>query len=421
MKLLVVSQYFWPETFGINALVSALAGNGHAVTVLTGQPNYPEGRVFPGYAAWKASTERFGDVDVLRVPLAARGRKSALRLALNYASFIVSALLIGPLLLRRRSFDAVLVYAPSPLLQALPAIFIAWWKRAPLVVWVQDLWPESLAATGFVTNETALRCVGSMVRFLYRHTDLILVPSAAFVEPVAALGVPLARIAYFPNAYVPDPPAGAAEGRDAQAGGAQALAERMSREFSVVFAGNLGVAQSLETILHAAERLQESGAPVRFFLVGSGSRSDWLQEQLAQRRLGNVELPGRFPPQCMGTIYAAASALLVSLRDEPIFAMTVPSKVQGYLAAGRPVIASLNGEGARVVREAQAGFACPAGDGDALAAAVTALFHLDRDARRELGENARLYAERHFSLDRLALELTERLEDLSANFRRESR
>ena len=161
--------------------------------------------------------------------------------------------------------------------------------------------------------------------------------------------------------------------------------------------------------------------PVRFFLVGSGSRSDWLQEQLAQRRLGNVELPGRFPPQCMGTIYAAASALLVSLRDEPIFAMTIPSKVQGYLAAGRPVIASLNGEGARVIREAQAGFACPAGDGDALAAAITALFHLDRDARRELGENARLYAERHFSLDRLALELTARLEDLSANFRRESR
>lgn len=416
MRLLVVSQYFWPETFGINALARALARNEHCVTVLTGQPNYPEGEIFPGYSAWRPMAERYDGVDVVRVPLAPRGQRSAIRLAMNYASFIVSALLLGPAMLRRRSFDAVFVYAPSPLLQVLPAIFISWYKKVPLVVWVQDLWPESLAATGFVRNKTLLRWVAGAVRFLYRHTDLILVPSIAFIDPIAKQGGRPDQIAYFPNAYIPEQGASTDASLDAKA-----LAEKIAQGFSVVFAGNLGVAQSLETILYAAERLQISGVPVRFFLVGSGSRSDWLRDELLRRKLTNVEVPGRFPPESMGLIYAEASALLVSLRDEPIFAVTIPSKVQGYLAAGRPVIASLNGEGARVIREANAGFACPAGDGDALAAAITTLFHLDKDARQELGENGRLYAEQHFSLDRLALELIGQLESLSVDFRRRSR
>lgn len=361
-------------------------------------------------------SERYDGVDVLRLPLAPRGKRSAMRLALNYLSFVASALMLGPLMLRGRSFDAVFVYAPSPLLQALPAILISWYKKAPLVVWVQDLWPESLEATGFVRNKRFLRGVEFAVRFLYRHTDLVLVPSRAFIEPVVRLGASPGQIIYFPNAYVPEQLSSVPVGSDAMA-----LAERISRSFSIVFAGNLGVAQSLETILDAAERLQESGVPARIFLVGSGSRSAWLKDQVLLRKLANVELPGRYPPEAMGFIYAEASALLVSLRDEPIFAMTIPSKVQGYLAAGRPVIASLNGEGARVIREANAGFACPAGDSDALAAAITKLFHLDKDARRELGENGRLYAEQHFSLDRLALELIRRLESVQADCRRNSR
>lgn len=416
MKILVLSQYFWPETFAINAFAKAFVLNGHAVTALTGQPNYPEGKVFPGYSAWQVTLEGYDGVDIVRLPLVPRGKSSALRLAMNYASFILSALLLGPLMLRRRQFDAVFVYATSPLLQALPAIFISWYRKIPLVVWVQDLWPESLAATGFVRNEAVLRWVAMVVRFVYRHTDLILVPSVAFIEPIAELGGSRDRIVYFPNAYIPEQFVSA----DC-AGDATALAERIACGFSVVFAGNLGVAQSLETVLDAAERLQVAGMSARFFLVGSGSRFEWLKDQLRQRKLTNVELPGRFPPECMGSIYTAASALLVSLRDEPIFAMTVPSKVQGYLAAGRPVIAALNGEGARVIQEANAGFACQAGDGDALAAAITKLFHLDKDARQELGENGRLYAEQHFSLDRLALELIRLLESAQADCRRNSR
>jgi glycosyltransferase involved in cell wall biosynthesis len=357
-----------------------------------------------------------GGIEIMRVPLAPRGVKSGLRLAVNYLSFLISATLLGPWILRGRRFDAVFVYAPSPLLQALPAVFLSWWKRAPLIVWVQDLWPESLSATGFVRNKGILGLVASVVRYIYRRTDLVLIPSEAFRAPIQRLMPAEGRIAYYPNAFVE-----ASGSPCAPSSALNDLVAEIAVGPSVVFAGNLGTAQSLETILDAAERVAVRGTLIRFFLVGSGSLSGWLAEEVARRGLTNVKLPGRFPPEAMTSIYSAASALLVSLRDEPIFALTIPSKVQGYLAAGRPIIASLNGEGARVVVEAKAGTACPAGDGEALADAVIHICDLDDDARREMGENGRRYAERHFGLAGLTDDLIARLEALSAQRRESSR
>lgn len=413
MRILVVSQYFWPETFGINALVRALQARGATVTVLTGQPNYPDGDVFPGYSPWRTQCENYESVEVLRLPLFPRGKGSSIRLVLNYLSFVIAGILFGPWLLRGRSFDAVFVYAPSPLLQALPAIFLARIKRAPLSVWVQDLWPESLTATSFVKNRTILSAVESVIRYIYRHSDCILVSSEAFRDPIKRLTCFPERISYYPNACIADPgelPVAYPE--------AHALSQEIAQNFSIVFAGNLGTAQSLETIVGAAERLECTGVPVRFFLIGSGSQSDWLNSEIQRRALTNVVVPGRFPPESMACFYAAASALLVSLRDEPIFALTIPSKVQGYLAAGRPVIASLNGEGARIVEAAGAGLSSPAGDAEALATVATRLLKMGEDVRREMGENGRRYAERHFSLNGLADELLARLEALSGEFRR---
>lgn len=411
MRVLLVSQYYWPETFGINALARALRARGVEITVLTGKPNYPDGEVFAGYRAWGCQRETHDGSEVIRLPCFPRGRKSGWRLAANYLSFVVAGLAFGPRLLRGHRFDAVLVYAPSPILQTLPAIFLSWQKRAPLALWVQDLWPESLSATGFVRNRTALAAVARVVRYIYRHTDRILVPSEGFRAPIAALADDPGKIRYYPNAWVDETAPTAAEAPVA------ALAANIAAGFSVVFAGNIGTAQALDTVIDAAERLQRDGSPVRFFLIGSGSVSGWLADEVARRGLSNVELPGRFPPAAMPHFYAAASALLVSLRDEPIFGLTIPSKVQGYLAAGRPLIAALNGEGARVVVEAGAGLACQAGDAAALAAAVARLAALDADARREMGENARRYAVERFSLDRLADDLAAQLAELAAAHR----
>ncbi|WP_137918266.1 glycosyltransferase family 4 protein [Hydrogenophaga sp. 2FB] len=407
MKVLIFTQYFWPETFGINALAKKLRDQGMEVTVMTGKPNYPEGKVFAGHSAWGTARDAYDGIEVLRLPLSPRGKQSSLRLLLNYLSFIVAGTVIGPWMLRHRSFDAVFVYAPSPLLQALPAIWLARLKRAPMALWVQDLWPESLSATGFIKNQRVLGLVAHVVRFIYRHTDRVLVPSEAFRAPILALTKGAADIHYYPNAWVEEPVSDTLADVDA-------LANNIASGFSVVFAGNLGVAQSLDTILDAAERLQNSGSQARFFLIGSGSLSSWLNDEIQRRNLRNVVLPGRFPPAAMPRLYEAASALLVSLRDEPIFAYTIPSKVQGYLAAGRPVIASLNGEGSRVVTEAGAGIACAAGDAQALAEAVQVLTQMDSDSRTKMGENARRYALAHFSLDRLASDLVGQFEELLA-------
>lgn len=409
MRLLLVTQYFWPEHFGINALMKALEQRGVEVTVLSGMPNYPDGVIYTGYPKLSVLRGEYQGLETIRMPIIPRGRRSTVQLALNYLSFVVSGVLLGPWLLRRRSFDAVFVYAPSPLLQVLPAIFLARLKSAPLAIWVQDLWPESLAATGYITNTRVLNSVRWIVKFIYQRTDSILIPSEAFRSPIVRLACDPTKVCYFPN-----PCTVQAKSREFIEPDVQELAADIASGFSVVFTGNLGTAQALDTVLDAAELLQDRNVGVRFFLVGSGSLSDWLIQQIRERRLCNVSVPGRFPAESMNPLYAAAFALLVSLRDEPIFSYTIPAKVQGYLAAGRPIIASINGEGARLVEQVGAGIACRAGDAKALADAVVTLLNTDPATLENMGVSGRKFAEAQFSPESLTNWLQKHLEQLVA-------
>ncbi|MDP2170206.1 MAG: glycosyltransferase family 4 protein [Rhodocyclaceae bacterium] len=406
MNILVFSQYFWPENFRINELVAALARRA-SVTVLTGKPNYPEGTIFPGYSAAGVQREDRAGVEIIRIPLIPRGRGSPFRLALNYLSFAISGYLVSPLVLRGRSFDVVLVYAPSPLLQALPAIFVSWLKGVPLVVWVQDLWPESLEATGSLRNQYLLWIIKKAVGFIYRHADSILVQSPAFFGPVARQGAEIGKIKYFPNH------AEAVFNSQAKTSiCAEALASEIGPFFSIVFAGNVGIAQSLETIVEAAERLRLNDS-IRFVIIGSGSQKAWLATEVRKRQLMNIRLVDRLPPSDLPVVFSAASALLVTLRDQPIFAYTVPSKLQTYLAAGKPIIAALNGEGARVVTEAAAGISCLAGDSVALADAVLYLSRLSSQDRERMGYNGRQYAKSNYDLEMLTAQLVDHFEHLT--------
>ena len=405
MKVLVVSQYFWPESFRINDVVRSLVEKGDEVDVLTGKPNYPEGVIYDGYSAWGCQVESWAGAAVYRVPLFPRGARGALRLALNYLSFVASGLMFGPWLLRKRQYDVVFVYGLSPILLAIPAIFLAWIKRRKLIVWVQDLWPESLSATGYVRNARVLRAVEWVVRWIYRHTDLLLVQSRAFEAPVAALA-PGKPIAYYPNsvdATFAEPPSPDVALPDVPA---------LDEGFAVVFAGNVGAGQAVEVMVEAAELLKDE-SQIRFVVFGQGSRWDWMREQVQNRGLTNLHLPGRFPVNTMPGLMQKAGALLVTLADEPIFAMTVPNKVQAYMAAGRPILACLNGEGARLIAEAQAGLSVPAQDAKALAAAVLRLYQMPAEDRARLGANGRSYFKAHFAHDKLVDELMAHLRAMS--------
>jgi glycosyltransferase involved in cell wall biosynthesis len=404
LRLLIVSQYFWPENFRINDVVRSLQATGVQTSVLTGKPNYPQGKIFDGHSALGCTSEEVEGTQLFRVPLLARG-SSGMRLALNYLSFVLSGLLFGPWLLRSKKFDAVFVYAPSPIVQAIPAIFLGWLKGCPVILWVQDLWPASLSATGHVQNKMILKAVELLVRFIYRHVNLLLVQSEAFVAPVEALagGTP---VQYYPNSgddSFSDP--------DAKAPGA---IPGLDAAFSVLFAGNIGTAQAVEVIVEAAQILIDD-EDIQFVVVGDGSRREWMLWEKENRNLKNLHLPGRYPVESMPGFMNEASALLVTLADQEIFAYTVPSKLQNYLAAGRPIIACLNGAGARLVQSAEAGLAVPAGNGQALADAVRHLRQSSREELELMGKNGARYFAQHFSHERLVAQLVEILNSCIAN------
>lgn len=391
MRILVVSQYFWPESFRINEVVTSLVARGVDVDVLTGKPNYPDGHVFPGYRAMGCVTESWSGARVFRVPLFPRGQKSGMRLFLNYLSFMASAALFGAWRLRSVKPDAIFVYAPSPLLQALPALLLGWLKRAPVVVYVQDLWPESIEATGYVRNRLIIRMVEKLVRVIYRHSDLIMISSRPFAAAIQRFS-PAAEIIYYPNsvdASFCDPDTGL-----------KPDVPDLDTGFPVVFAGNVGSAQAVHVIVEAADLLKDH-AQIRLVILGSGSELDWMRGQIEARRLPNLFLAGRFPVQAMPNLLARASALLVTLADQPIFAATVPNKIQAYMAVGRPIIAAMNGEGAQLVQEAAAGLAVPAEDGRALADAILKLYSLPPAERDRMGENGKNYYRNHFDHEQL--------------------
>lgn len=390
LRVLIVSQYFWPESFRINDVAKTLLEKSVEVEVLTGKPNYPRGEIFEGYKASGCHRERHQGIVIHRIPLISRG-KGGWRLAVNYLSFVVSGLLVAPLMLRNKRFDAIFVYAPSPILQAIPALFLGWIKGCPVVLWVQDLWPESLSATGYVKSQPVLRLVEQVVRFIYRHADLLLVQSRAFEVSVRALAL-ATPIVYYPNS-VDDTFARSASDEPPQV-------EGLGKGFSVMFAGNIGTAQAVEVIVEAALLLKER-ADIHFVVLGEGSRWEWMRQQARKNGLDNLHLPGRFPIETMPGFMQKASALLVTLADEEIFRATIPSKVQAYLAAGRPILACLNGEGAELVTKAGAGLAVPAEDARALVAAVLRLYHMSPEEREAMGARGRLYYAAHFAHDML--------------------
>lgn len=387
MKILVVSQYFWPENFRINDLVKELVLRGHQVTVLTGIPNYPVGKVLEVYRAQPRAFENYEGAEVVRVPMLPRGT-GGLRLVLNYMSFVLGAGLFGPWRLYRKPADVIFVFEPSPVTVGLPAVLLGRLKSAPVVFWVLDLWPESLAALGVVRSSWLLNLVGHIVRFIYNRCTLVLGQSRGFLESIALYCSDKSKIRYFPSwaedvffeenvQLAPEVPA-------------------WVNGFTVMFAGNIGEAQDLPAVLDAVECLKEN-IGIRWIIVGSGRKFEWLRAEVTRRGLGKrVLLLGAYPLERMPSFYAHADALLVSLKPDPVYSKTIPGKVQTYLMAGIPILGMLDGEGAAVIRDAHAGITCEAGNSAGLARAVLRLATMPLAERDQLGINGRNYAQQQF-------------------------
>ncbi len=403
MRILIVSQYFYPENFRINDLALGLKEKGHQITVLTGIPNYPEGKYYRGYG-WTKIKERFEGIVIYRVPLVSRGKSKGLRLAINFLTFAISASLLGPIYCFRKEFDAVFVFEISPVTVGIPAIVLKLVKKIPMFLWVLDLWPESLSATEAVQSPRMLKWVEHLVRWIYRHSDRILLASKAFAPKVKALGGEYAQLRYFPNwaekiftqriieddRNLPELPPG----------------------FRVTFAGNIGAAQDFGTILSAAERLKDF-PDIQWTVLGDGRERLWVEEQIRARGLSDrVHLLGKFSLEMMPHFFQQADGLLVTLKKDPIFSLTVPAKIQSYMACGKPIIGALDGEGRKIIEEAQAGFVAPAEDAQGLAASILALYRLSPSERRAMGLKGREYYNENFSREMLICNLENWMEEI---------
>ena len=399
MRILIVSQYFYPENFRINQLATALRDSGHDIVVLTGQPNYPTGRFFPGYGSLRPRTDTWNGIEIIRVPIFARRAGRGWQLALNYLSFAISATLFG-LPKARGRFDACIAFCPSPITIAIPAIVLRTLRKTPVAIWLQDLWPESVLAVTRTRSRTIKGALDALVRWIYRHVDQIWIQSPAYAESVAARGGRAEQIVYVPNW---------AEDLYDCSRWADIASEALPHN-SIVYAGNFGRSQGLETIIEAADRARAIAPSAHWVFVGDGLLGDWLRNEVQRRSLAtHVTIMARREPEDMPRLLKAATALLVTLADDPVFAQTVPSKLQSCLASGRPIVASLAGESARIVAEAQCGIACAPQDAVAVANAVrdiTAMPEADRD---KLGCNAHAYYRAHFTQSRIIETILERL------------
>ncbi len=379
VRILVVTQYFWPENFRINDLVAELVGRGHVVTILTGHPNYPDGEVFPDFREDRDRFNSYLGAEILRVPLLARGH-GAMRLMLNYLSFALTASTLGLWRLRGRKFDIIFAYEPSPITVGIPAVILRSIKDAPLVFWVLDLWPETLHALGIVRRQWVLSVVGAFVSWVYARCDLILAQSKSFIPQIAKRCSDSAQVVYFPSW---------AEALFESGGGGEPAPEVATRTdcFNIMFAGNIGDAQDFPAILTAAEILKND-LRIRWLIVGTGRMAGWVSDEIKRRCLReSVVMLGRFTINRMPSLFRHADALLVSLKRERIFSMTIPGKLQSYLASGIPVLAMLDGEGADLVQRSHSGLTCAAGDATALAAAILRLASTSLEERIEMGRN----------------------------------
>lgn len=384
MKILMITQWFDPEpTFKGLLFAQELIRQGHDVEVITGYPNYPGGSLYDGYRITGYRKELIDGVRVMRVPLYPSHDGSAVRRIANYVSFAVASA-AGVLAMSRP--DVAYVYHP-PATVALPAVVLKALKGVPYVYDVQDLWPDTLAATGMLRNPGALGLVGHLMKRVYAGASHIVVLSEGFRRALVARGVAEAKVDVIHNW------ADEAQIDLAPADHPRSFGLDFGDDFLVTFAGNLGKAQGLDTILGAAELLRDQPG-VRFLFVGGGLEASRLQEETRRRALANVTFLPRRPISEIGEVLTRSDALLVHLKDEPLFSITIPSKTQAYLMAGRPLLMGVKGDAARMVRDAGAGTTFEPEDASGLAAAVLELMRLSPDARVAMGEaGARYYRE----------------------------
>ena len=395
MKITIVSQYFYPEEFKVNDLAEEWVKRGHDVTVLTGKPNYPGGKILKGYKFWGVQEESHKGIRVIRVPLVPRGKGGGIRLALNYLSYVFFASYY--VLTHRLDTDRIFCFEISPVFQMYPALLLKRKTGAYASMWIQDLWPESVAASSNLKSGFIQNLLSVLIRGIYSRTDTLFVQSPAFNESVLDKGEFQDKLSYVPN--------WAEDVFTKRTSGLNKYQSLMPEGFKVMFAGNIGAAQDFESIIRATV-LTRHIPEIKWVIVGDGRMRTEIEQQVKSLELGDtVSFLGRYPVEEMPDFFALADVMLVSLKNEYIFSLTIPSKVQAYMASGKPIVTMLSGIGNQILKDADCGLTAESGDYKLLAENVIAMYHKSKEERLQLGMNGKVYYNVHFQkkvcIDRL--------------------
>ena len=387
-RVLLLTQWFDPEpTFKGLVFARELVRQGFEVEVLTGFPNYPGGKVYPGYRIQWLQREVINGVQITRVPLYPNHDQSAIKRVLNYASFAASATMYGVFMAKRA--DVMYAYHP-PLTVGMAAALIKLCRRIPVVYDIQDMWPDTLRATGMLNNPKALDMVARVCRWVYRRMDHIVVLSPGFKRLLQQRGVPDSKLSVIYN-WADEAALGAPVGQvPAAFPGAD--------QFRILFAGNMGKAQALDTVLAAASLLQTRGSRVCWVMLGGGVEVERLKAEAAKRQLANMVFLPAVPMAEVGAYLNAADALLVHLRKDPLFEITIPSKTQAYMTVGKPLLMAVDGDAADLVRQSGGGVVAESENPEALACAAEQLAAMPVDALAAMGDKAQRFYREHLAL-----------------------
>ena len=401
MKILVITQYFYPENFRINDICLGLIERGYQVTVLTGKPNYPTGNYFNGYSWSNLNFETWNGINIYRSNLILRGSGSGTMLFLNYFSFVFFS--IQRLFFIKSKFDRIFIFAPSPITVALPGILASRLFNAKSILWVHDLWPESIKIAGGVNNKFLIKVIDIMTRWIYKKVDKILIQSEAFRLYINNQVCDKKKISYYPfyseTFYKVESPN-------------LKYSKDLPDGFKILFAGNIGEAQSFPTLLAAAKILKDMNIHITWIIFGDGRMKETVIDEIENNGLQNhFILKGSLPAIEMPKYFCCVDALIVSLKKSKIFSLTIPGKLQSYLACGRPIIGSLDGIGADIINNAKCGFTANAESINELVNAILKLYNLTSDERIKMGLNARNYFEKEFERENLLHKLEQILQD----------
>lgn len=406
MKILVVTQYFWPEEFRINDICNGLVQKGHSVDVLTGLPNYPYGKFFEGYSFFNRGEKEYNGMKLDRCYLIPRGKNSSIKLALNYISFVITSLFHIPRYLFK-NYNNIFVFNTSPITSAIPAIIISKIKRIPSSIYIQDLWPETFYSIINIKNRLIRKIMKRICTLIYNSFDQLLIASEGYREILIDSGIDENKIIYFPQ-WAEDLYS------DVNINNEE-YNNSPNKEFLVTFAGNIGKAQSVETIIEAANLAKEN-KNIKWIILGDGSEFSNISTLVEDYNLyENVKLLGRKPVSEMPKYFSKSDALIVTLKDIDILRITLPAKVQSYMASGKPIVGAISGEGNKVIEESKCGVTAQAEDANGLYESVMKLYNMTKEERQDMGINGKIYFEKNFKRDMLLDKLESYLTNISKN------